>query len=362
MKIFQVISSLGNGGAEKLVIELSNKLASNHDVTVLSIKKIEESMFFAKKINKKVKLIQFNKNKGLDLKVLYNLFEILKKEKPDIVHVHLTMPLKYIILLIPFFRDIHFIHTIHNTFEPHQKLFLRLNLLPFYRRVMNICLSKSIYDKFSLAFPKLQFSMIENGIIEMEKSSFAENVKKDIEIIKGNTTSNVFLCIGRLGFQKNTPLLLEVFRATKLKMTKLIIIGDGSPEITEQVQKVSQLSKNQIVFLGIKENVADYMKYCDALILTSRFEGMPIVILEALSEGLPILSTPVGGIPDMITDGVNGFLSTSTEKDDIVDIIDKFCRLDSIKIMRIREANIRLFNEKYSIRVCAGKHEALYFN
>jgi glycosyltransferase involved in cell wall biosynthesis len=235
MKIIQVISSLGNGGAEKLVVELSNELAINNQVIVISIKKIEDWMFPAKKIDKNVSLIQLNKKKGFDLIVLYKLFRILKTEKPDAVHIHLSMTLNYFLLIIPFFRKIHFYHTIHNNFELHRKFYSKLNLLPFYRRVINICLSKSIFVKFSTTFPKLKFRMIENGIKEMSISTSEANVRKEIEFLRASKTSKVFLFIGRLTYQKNIPLLLDVFTDKTVKNSKLIIIGQGSDDAIDQV-------------------------------------------------------------------------------------------------------------------------------
>jgi len=362
MKIFQVISSLGNGGAEKLIVELSNELTIINDVTIISIKNIEEWMYPPRRIDNKVRLIQLNKKKGFDFRVLYKLFTLLKTEKPDIVHIHLGMPLYYFILLIPFFRNIDFYHTIHNTFGPHEKLFKRLNLLPFYHRVINICLSKSIYEQFTSTFPKLNFSWIENGLKEMYLSVSEESVKEDVGASRTNSDTKVILFVGRLSYQKNIPLLLNVFSNNSLSSAKLIIIGNGPIELIDQIHKASSKSEGRIVFLGPKENVVDYMHHADALILTSRHEGLPIVVLEALSMGLPVLSTPVGGVPDVITDAVNGFLAKSTEKQDIVEIIQKFSKLETQDIDKMRENNIRLFNSKYSIKACAGKHLELYKN
>lgn len=362
MKIFQVISSLGNGGAEKLVVELSNELAIVHDVTILSLKNIEEWMYPPRRIDNKVRLLQLNKKKKFDFKVLYRLFTLLKKEKPDVVHIHLAMPLYYFILLIPFFRKVAFYHTIHSTFEPHKILFKRLNFIPFCHCIIYICLSKSIFDKFNAEFPKLNFSRIENGLKEMNLSFSRISVKEEVNALRTNSNTKVFLFVGQLSTEKNIPLLIDVFSEARLCNVKLMIIGNGLTELTDQIYKASNVSEGRIIFLGYKENVADYMHYADALILTSRYEGLPLVVLEALSMGLPVLSTPVGGVPDVITDRLNGFLAKTIHKRDIVEIIEKFSNLNKREIDKIRENNIRLFNEQYSIKACANKHLDLYKN
>lgn len=360
MKIFQVISSLGNGGAEKLVVELSNELAADNDLTIISIKKVENWMYPARKIGSKVRLIQLNKKKGFDLSVLYKLLVLLKNEMPDIVHIHLTMPLYYLLLLIPVFKKTVFYHTIHSTFAPHEKLFRRLNLIPFYRRVINICLSRSIFEQFRTTFPQLTFSCIENGIKKMSLSVCEVSVKEEMLKFRTDSNSRLMLFVGRLVYQKGITLLLDIFTECQLYNAKLVLIGNGTSELIDQIHIASSRSEGRIVFLGPKENIADYMRQVDALILASKYEGLPIVLIEAISMGLPVLSTPVGGVPDVITDGANGFLAKSTQKQDILEIIQRFINLEKQEIDKMRENNIRLFNEKYSINKCADRHLELY--
>jgi glycosyltransferase involved in cell wall biosynthesis len=353
MKIIQAISSLGNGGAEKLVVELSNEMAKEHDVSIISFKDVEDWMYPPKKLSNKVKLVSLGKRSGFDFKVLIKLYKILRKEKPDVVHIHLALPLYYFVLLTPFFKKIAFYHTIHSTFSPHKKLFHKLNKLPYYQRVKNICLTQSILDKFSNAFPRMQFYLIENGT---EKIHAGNN---KFEII-ANENSKLFLFVGRLSYAKNIPLLLEVFSDLRLQACHLLIIGTGPEDLLNTVKNAATVSGGRIHFLGPKGNIGHYMKHSDALILTSRYEGLPIVVLEALSMGLPILSTLVGGIPDVITHEKHGLLFPSEEKDDIINTIVRFINMDESTIKTLGENNRRLFNDRFTIEVIAQKHQELY--
>jgi len=359
MKIIQVISSLGNGGAEKLIVELSNELSLNNQVTLVSIKKIKSWMFPPKYLSKRVELLGLGKKKGYDLRLFYKLFSLLRIQKPDIVHLHLNMPLYYFLLLIPLFRKIKFVFTIHNTFEPHKKLFKTLNKIPYYGAVANICLSHGIYSEFKAGFPKLNFFQIENGIKKIKSPGLIDT---DLEkIIKDkNQFYSVFLFVGRFSHQKNIPLLLEVFLSNELNKTKLVIIGDGAEATKNSMLNLSLKTENRIEYLGKKENVLDYMRVADALILTSYHEGLPIVLLEALYVGLPIVSTPVGGVPDIVADGINGFLSEDISQSEITNAIKKMQTLDKKQVESIRLENKKLFNQKFSIEVCCSKHEKLY--
>lgn len=359
MKIIQVISSLANGGAEKLIVELSNELSFNNQTTLISLKEIEEWMYPPKYLSERVPLLALGKKKGYDLKVLAKLFKLLRNHKPDIVHIHLNMPMFYFLPLIPLFKKIKFVFTIHNTFGPHKKLLTNFNRLPFYRQVSNICLTEVIYQQFHEAFPKLHFYKIENGIKKENNKQNIDDIKTEIETLKIGF-KHIFLFVGRLSSQKNIPLLLDVFSDKSLADTKLLIIGDGNEEIKSEVIKQSSLTNNRIQFLGKKDNVLDYMNAVDALVLTSRHEGLPIVILEALSVGLPIISTPVGGIPDIIKNKINGILTKGETKEDLLEAIHEFLRLDTDEIIYMKKNNIHEFKTKYSIEACAEKHNILY--
>lgn len=361
MKIFQVISSLGNGGAEKLVVELSNELALKHHVTLISFKNVEEWMYPPKKLNGNVLLLEFGKKKGVDFRIILRLFSLLRVQKPDVVHIHLNMPMYYFLPVILFFKKIKFVFTIHNSFETHKMFLKKLNKFPFYKKVTNICLTESILNKFKAEFPELSFFKIENGIKGTLLKESLVNIRQKIQITK-KKFDLIFLFVGRFGLAKNIPLLLDVFSHDDLKNVKLLMIGDGDETIKNIIRKTSEDTFGRIEYIGRTDHVMDYMKSVDALVITSRNEGAPIVLLEALSAGLPIVSTPVGGVSDIIKNNVNGFLTKGFSKDEVVSLIKKMVYLDGETASIFSQNNKNLFKEKYSIEVCAQRHEQLYKN
>jgi len=359
MKIVQVISSLANGGAEKFVVELSNELSLSNQVLLISIKDIEDWMYPPQYLSKRVNLLTLGKKKGFDLNVLSKLYKLVRSQEPNVVHIHLNMSMYYFLPLIPLFKKTKFFFTIHNTFGPHKKLLANFNRLPFYRRVSNICLTEGIYKLFHEEFPKLHFYKIENGIKRENNKQYYEDLKKEIEKLKVGY-KYIYLFVGRFSYQKNIPLLLDVFSDASLADSKLIIIGDGNEETKTTVIRHSALTNNRIQYLGKKKNIFDYMNSVDALVLTSRHEGLPIVILEALSVGLPIISSPVGGILDVIDNKINGFLAKGLTKQDILEAIAEFRLLEPSQIDIMKNNNHNKFSNKYSIEVCSEKHIRLY--
>ncbi|MBI9066035.1 MAG: glycosyltransferase [Salinivirgaceae bacterium] len=362
MKILEIISNLGNGGAEKLVVELSNELTKTNKVTLVSFTNIEEWMFFPKNINRYVNFIQLSKKKGFDVKLFRVLFLLLKNEKPDVVHIHLQSTLRYFLFLIPFFKKVQFVYTIHHALLPAKQSFKKFSKLWFFKKIKFVCLTNTIKQNFIECFPNLNFLTINNGVNHLVASLESSQIKEELKQYSVDNMSKIFLYVGRLSSTKNIPLLLNVFGEFSDKNIKLIIIGEDGSEDQENYKLVNNTSNKNIIYLGPKENIADYMYLSDALILTSRHEGMPIVVLEALSVGLPIISTPAGGMVDLVRNKVNGFLSADITKESMVRAIKLFLELSIEEKDKISESNRVLFKSKYSIENCAREYAKVFYN
>lgn len=134
-----------------------------------------------------------------------------------------------------------------------------------------------------------------------------------------DTRSRNLYYIGRLSPEKNVSLIIKAIANAK-DCWRLTIIGEGQ-EKKELTKLVSTLNlNNQITFTGWKDNPWDYVQSPAALILASEYEGFSLVCYEALASGIPVISTKVDGVTDIICNGVNGYLYNSqTELTDILD-------------------------------------------
>lgn len=178
--------------------------------------------------------------------------------------------------------------------------------------------SKSAYDCFPF---KKKLKM---------KSSILYNMVDSVSVLKKSqqfNTDEYDLCyVGRLVYQKNPQRLMAICLSAIKNNPKLrvAIIGSGTySSYVEDFIKANNLNHN-IDYLGFKDNPLPYIKKAKAIILTSRFEGTPMVALEAMCLGVPVVSTRVDGLSDVIIDGNNGFLCDSDE--DFLDRIDKITR------------------------------------
>ena len=194
------------------------------------------------------------------------------------------------------------------------------------------------YNNFVSQYPNLidKTSYIYNGIISEIPDEKMKTINDD-SIIR-------MISVGSVSYRKGYDLLIKSLAKINYSNLKLDIIGDG-PNYEEYQNLVRKLNLNNVIkFLGRKENVIELLKNYDCFILTSRDEGLPIAIIEAMSKGLPILATDVGGVSELIRE--NGYLM-QPNIENITSTLNKFLK-DRDKIKNMSDNSKILFKEKFS--------------
>lgn len=356
MKIVQVISSLANGGAEKMVVELCNELSIDNDVFLISFRKVESWMFPPQLLDAKVRLIELNKKSGFDLKLYPRLFSIFRSISPNVVNVHLNSVLKYIYPLALVFRTASFVHTIHSNFcDEKISFFDGLVRWPFYSRLFkHVTLSANIQTDFLSRYPNMKFFVIENGVGNLQFSN-DQSARFD-----SNFEGLRLISVGSFLGYKNYNGLVRALETVNSKGEKveLIMLGDYSK--ADESVSLRDIKKDFVKLLGPQQYVGDFMRNSDALVISSTVEGMPLVALESMSLGVPVLSTPVGGLPNLIEDGVNGILFKDFSDEAIADGILRLIGLSNEARNTMRKNAITVFQDKYTMSVCAKKYSDLY--
>jgi glycosyltransferase involved in cell wall biosynthesis len=144
-----------------------------------------------------------------------------------------------------------------------------------------------------------------------------------------------------------------------LKNVKLVLAGDGplKAEILEIVTKSSY--KHQILFAGFVENIDDYFIISDLVILPSVNEAFGYVLIEALLYNRPVLATSVGGIPDIISHGENGYLYDLTKLEELVMDINRLS-LNTNALQALSANSKKILNEKFDVIKNTSSIAALY--
>jgi len=351
MKIVQIIYTLSSGGAEKFVVNLSNELAAKgNDVCVCILREANESYSFNRQfLRDDVKFVSLCIPAGFSPSQIPDVERFLDEQHPDVVHCHLNV-IPFIFRYALHHREIRFFHTIHNVADKacgnrYQIVFNRF----FYKR--NIIHPITISDVCQQSYVRLygldNSSMIINGTAPVKPSCSFLDVQDEVKRLKPNENTKVFIHVARFDPQKNQALLIGVFNRLYDEGENFILLVVGRGFDSYPGSELRNAACDKIFFLGEKSNVGDYLLNSDAFCLTSVFEGLPISLLEAISCGVTPICTPVGGVLDVITDGVNGYLSEKTDMDAYYAAIRRFLSNNIEK-----ESTMTSFS-KYSIDKCA---------
>ncbi len=365
-KILQIIPTLGSGGAERFVIDLSNELNKTNDLKICTLYDIgsnKEYSFFRNELNSEIELFNLNKKLGFDLFIFFRLFKLIYKLKPDVVHTHLSV-LNYMIIPLIFLSKIKYIHTLHNDakkliknkFDRYTSYFIYKNKL-----INPVCISEESLKSYNEMYNLNNATLIYNGRAKQSLTDEYHAVKNQFDNIK-KLGGNIFLNIGRITEEKNQLALVKAFNNFNKKnksINHLFIIGDGSLKIKKELIKIAN---DKIHILGRKHNVFDYLSNCDFFILPSIYEGMPISVIEAFYACKVVIVSPVGGMVNMVNNGVNGYLLKGTSVSDINDSLSELMLKEQHEMDIIKNNAYDSYIKNYSIFECANKYIKLYIS
>ena len=239
--------------------------------------------------------------------------------------------------------------------------FLKFLIRFLYKNADNIIgNSKSVCESIlsSAKINKHHIKLILNPTFVPEIIKKAEKPVRE-EWIQ-NSKEPIILTVGRLSSQKNTSLLIDSFsELLNLKECKLLIIGDG-PERKKLEFKVHSMNLSEkIKFLGFSSNPYKYFKYCSVFTLTSKFEGLPNVLIESQALGLPIVTTDSpGGSREVVSDGKSGLLVKNMNKKEIARNIFELTENNDLRIKFIKEG--KKSAERFTPDICADNFESLF--
>lgn len=238
---------------------------------------------------------------GADLGALRQLRQAAATWRPDLIHAHGVKAALVSLLAFPFARP-PVIVTYHNRWLGGPLTVPLRSLAP--RARASIAVSEAVRQSltdFDVRPSKLQ--VIRNGI---DPDAWSPVCRSTVERLF------TFLFLGRLTEEKGVPLLLEVARALEGR-TDLQITMAGEGPLQAAVAEAAGRAGSVLTFLGRQEDVLSLYQSADAVLMPSLSEGLPMTALEGMACGLPILASSVGGIPELVMDGVTGTLLTERD-------------------------------------------------
>ena len=343
MRILQVLSTLCTGGAEHCAVELTNELIrQGYKCDIVTLFDVEENNELIKQLNPQVKFYSLHKKLGLDLRCYARLYRFIKKGQYDVVHAHVGA-IPYLLLSTLLLKSVKFVATIHSEARREAgKSISKWNRFLMFQH--GLCTPVTISEESKASFDdyyNMDAPIVYNGV-----SNYTPGKSLNL---RDNEEQLLFIHPASCQIVKNQQLLFKAF--TKLfkeyKNIKLYWLGNNKTYYNlyeSLIPEMPEIAK----FVGVVPNVRDYLAEADAMCLSSKMEGMPMTIIEAFSVGCPSLCTPVGGIVNMIENGVNGMLSDDLEVESYYKMLKSFCELTTEQRKQMRDMAKRSF-AKYSI-------------
>ena len=167
--------------------------------------------------------------------------------------------------------------------------------------------------------------------------------------------------VGRLHRQKGfTDLLTAIAQVQeRIPTARLLLVGEGELRDDLEIQAQSSGLSNVVTFTGTRSDVAEILAGLDMFVLPSLWEGMPNVVLEAMSAGLPVVATAVGGTPEVVMDGITGLLVPPRDPDGLARAITRLLRDPDLRRKMGRAGRERV-ERRFGVERMVQATEALY--
>jgi glycosyltransferase involved in cell wall biosynthesis len=307
--IVHVLSSFGVGGQERVALDLAiGQRARGHDVRVISLAPPPDGAMADEFREHGIGVERVEKRaEGLDPLLVPRLARALRAHRVDVVHTHNPLPLIY---GAPAARlaGAAAIHTKHgvNPGSRGQRL-LRRAAAQLVHSFVAVSETTAAQARAQHDAPEKRLHTIANGI-RLDRFRPDPDARSAVRVELGLGDAWVVGTVGRLDDYKNQALLVRAMAPILSSRVRLVIVGDG-PNRAEVEAEVARLPEPKwVVMTGRRMDVPRLTPAFDVFALSSKTEGLPLVVPEAMAAGLPIVTTSVGGLPDVIDEGKTGML------------------------------------------------------
>jgi L-malate glycosyltransferase len=312
--LLHLLHSLHVGGAEMLAAQLARRFSANFRIVFACLDELGTLGDTLRGEGFAVHVIQ-RRQPGLDWRCVARLGKILRQEKVDVIHAHQYTPFFYAMLGRWLSGRPPILFTEHGRHFPDQRRLKRVaaNRLLLTRRDRVIGVGAAVRDALitNEGIPAPRVGVIYNGI---DPARFQNQGHDRLEVRKElgiGADDLMILQVARLDYLKDHATAVRALGrlVRTVPHARLVLVGDG-PE-RERIERCIADSGlgDSVRLLGTRRDVARFTAVADMFLLTSISEGIPLTLIEAMAAGLPVVATRVGGVPEVVQDGVTGLLA-----------------------------------------------------
>ena len=353
LSIVHVLSSFGVGGQERVALDLSiGQRARGHTVRVISLAPPPDGAMADEFREHGIETVRVAKRDGIDPTLVPRLVAVVRGV--DIVHTHNPLPLVYGAPAAKLVRA-GAIHTKHGK-NPGTRAqrWLRRTAARFCDAYVAVSATTLAQARQAHDVSEAKLREIPNGI-RLDRYAPDPAARAQIRAELGLGTAWVVGTVGRMDSNKNQAMLIRAMAPLLSAERRLVIVGDGPGRADVEA---AAAGSPFVTFTGRRMDVPRVIHAFDVFALSSISEGLPLVVPESMAAALPIVSTAVGGIPDVVQDGLTGLLVPVDERA-LGDALASLAR-DRARGQRMGAAARELALARYSADRMVEAYLALY--
>lgn len=299
-----------------------------------------------------------------DIALATKIAEVIKNENLDLMHVHYAIPHAVCAILGRDMAgsDIGIVTTLHGTditvlgTDSSLKEAIRYGI---EKSDVVTAVSDSLKNQtYEMINPDKEIQTVYNFVDEREYSpKDSSGLKADLGL---SENAKILIHVSNFRKVKRVMDVVETFSKVNREMdTRLLLVGDG-PEMGRIVQQVRELNlEKQVLFLGKRDNLSELYSLSDAKLLLSEKEAFGLVLLEAMACGVPCVGSSIGGIPEIINHGENGFLVELGDTDRAAEFIISMLK-DEEMHKKMKLAALATVKERFHSEQILKQYEKIY--
>lgn len=361
LRVAHVVLSMDLGGLERVVIDLVREgRALGQQVEVVCV---EHPGTLAPEVEAlRAPLTALHKPPGFRPAAVRRMQRYLRETRPDVIHTHQMGALFYAALALRPGAAPVVVHTEHGRHYPGRLRARVLARVAGGAAARFFCVSRDIAASIveHRIVPEEKVRVVFNGVetVRFFRRDDRDELRRRLRLPAGVPIVGT---IGRLDEIKRQDLLVRAFAALRARVpdAHLLVVGDG-PRRGALAAEVERLGLSGCTALvGYQPEPEVYLRAMDVFALTSRSEGMPLVILEAWASGVPVVASRVGGVPEMIDDGSTGLLFDPGDEAGLTAALARLLA-DPAGSRRIADAAHALAGARFDVRVVARTYQDEY--
>lgn len=353
IKVAIVLPYFGAGGAEKMVFRLAAGMDQDrYHIEVFCVYGPPQKNSMEEILREKgIKLHHIGKKLGFSPKAVRKLFQSLDHFAPDLIHTHMYACVYA--ALWPLIRNKPFLHTFHTLPEVENARLTRRLLTKWLvsrNRMIPVAISEGnqrlVADYYHVSADRVP--MVHNPV---DVQRFAAGKRIEDGVFR-------FITVGRFSKEKNQQLMYRAFAAFLARgyEARLLLLGKGEEEANLKALAEELGISDRIDYAGHVDNVEDYLKTADVFLLSSHYEAQPLCVLEAMASGLPVISTDVGAVSDIVKD--NGILVPPGDVEAMAKAMEKLWLDENLRIKMSERASV--YAAEYDVSGTVAGYSELY--